>query len=1384
MQEQVEPEQQQPEQPLADAPTDYDEFFNEAGEKHNINPRILKSIAQVESGFREDVITGKTLSEKGAEGIMQFMPATRKALEEKYNVPIDPFDPRSAINGGALLMRELITKYEKAGSDDPLGDALEDYNGGPNLVRQSSQTADYRDKVISNLRTASPQPVAPPTETLEQTPAELPMETALREPRKPDDVRPLVGEVVASKKDIQNIKYKDLYMDNDYFNVVEEYMEVRLGKDGARKENETKKEYVDRFATHMRNVAFNNLDLGNEAIWTSYATQDEKRKAGFAFEIWDAVPTFDDNKFKAAKDIGVAIAFDPLTYLGFGVGKVATMVAAKAGTRYFGNTGVKLINELGLIDKSRLAKRAVKDIKKRGDVKGKAQQVLEKVEARAKRTGMGLAAVTEGSIGATSGLLTEKLAVSQERQEEINKTNIAISTGLSAVFGGAAGLGGATFNPVGLLTERVQLRPSALKTAQEYDKILQGKKVKLNPDEEKLVQGIDKHIKEITSSLDVKEGKATLKRMSDELFRGMKRGGEDLIDVQVRYDIVKKSFAIAGRILQANPEAYGYKLSDPITEAMLRAMPKNKAKDYKVGQRIILESPEGRTTFDKNGNQIATKEAITETLSKIVSDFEELDDVILDKAAKLAGQDARQFNTVIHDELKKSLVKQGLDFKDLGDMDKATVSNAGRTLAISGWIKRTMGKMSQLDPEAQKLFDKVNASEMPYENFGVVQKILDMEKNTKVLVTSGLATTVRNVLGTGAAISMNGAADILEATLYTVLKPLSIITNGKIPEPAGTYSIGESIKNTTELFLSMGNYGMTSEVVDNILVDNPALKNKLISSLQESGTSDIWKFSKLASTLNLTQDAFFRKTMFLGTLKSELKKAGLKDVDHFLANKIQIPPSILQKAGDTAMKLTFTYAPKRGEMNIAKVGVERAVESFTADSLRLIESFPGSSLAITFPRFAANALAFQYRYSPIGSISGVYDMIAATAKNKPDLDEKAQAIIHAQFREGTQKLAKGMVGTTLLAYAVMERQKDLNNADPNRPVPKWYESLNDDGSMSDIRPLFPIAPYYAIADYIVKSDLIESSLRLFGKDADAERDAKVKRGTQDYNLKEPLEAVLGMRIPSGTQGYIIDRVLKASSSEKLQETILKDLASGVSDFFGRVIQPGKPFVDFLSQFSEGGTIARDPNYMDILDKEGLVPGAFKVGANRLINRLPFAKDTLPEAVNYFRSSPPNRPTAFFSNFTGVNVTPKLNRIESQLEKHSIRPWKYFRPTGLRAFDKAVIANSYGVVAVHLNAVLDRSDYESLSYNEKQTALHNALIEAVNQSSDLTLKKSMTAGARFEQLIPFKRYQNLKGSEKRQIRDEYFKDTGKQLSETKDYQKAMTYKGTLDRLDIK
>ena len=237
----------------------------------------------------------------------------------------------------------------------------------------------------------------------------------------------------------------------------------------------------------------------------------------------------------------------------------------------------------------------------------------------------------------------------------------------------------------------------------------------------------------------------------------------------------------------------------------------------------------------------------------------------------------------------------------------------------------------------------------------------------------------------------------------------------------------------------------------------------------------------------------------------------------------------------------------------------------------------------------------------------------------------------------------------------------------------------------------------------------------------------------------------------------------------------------MSDFFGRVIQPGKPLVDFLSQLTEEGTVARDPNYINILDKEGLVPGSVKIGTNRFLNKLPFFKESLPEATNYFRKPPPDRPMAFFSNFTGVNVTPKLNQIESELEEHSIKPWKFFRPTGLRAFDKALIGNSYGVVAIHLNRVLDTEGYESMSYNQKQYALKQALSEAIKQTTELTIKRAENV-PQYASIIPKRVFDRLSRNEKTEIKNRYRQDNNnKDIEEEKDFMAVYEYLGFLDNL---
>jgi len=70
---------------------DLDVIFEEAGLRYNLPPNLLKAVAKVESDFRPHIV-----SPKGAQGIMQLMPATAR-----YLGVTDPFDPQQNIMGGA-----------------------------------------------------------------------------------------------------------------------------------------------------------------------------------------------------------------------------------------------------------------------------------------------------------------------------------------------------------------------------------------------------------------------------------------------------------------------------------------------------------------------------------------------------------------------------------------------------------------------------------------------------------------------------------------------------------------------------------------------------------------------------------------------------------------------------------------------------------------------------------------------------------------------------------------------------------------------------------------------------------------------------------------------------------------------------------------------------------------------------------------------------------------------------------------------------------------------------------------------------------------------------------------------------------------------------------
>lgn len=101
-----------------------------AEQKYELPRGLLSRVAFQESYFRSDIIEGRTASEAGAKGMMQFMPDTAREFG------IDPLDTPAAIDAAA---RYLVKLHQQFGSWPA---ALAAYNWGPgNLRRKGMERA-------------------------------------------------------------------------------------------------------------------------------------------------------------------------------------------------------------------------------------------------------------------------------------------------------------------------------------------------------------------------------------------------------------------------------------------------------------------------------------------------------------------------------------------------------------------------------------------------------------------------------------------------------------------------------------------------------------------------------------------------------------------------------------------------------------------------------------------------------------------------------------------------------------------------------------------------------------------------------------------------------------------------------------------------------------------------------------------------------------------------------------------------------------------------------------------------------------------------------------------------------------------------------------------
>lgn len=97
---------------------------------YSVDESLIRAIIHAESAYHPDA-----LSPRGAQGLMQLMPATQRELQVK-----DVFDPLSNIEGGTQYLARLLNQFDQ---DVELATAA--YNAGPGAVKEYGGVPPYRE---------------------------------------------------------------------------------------------------------------------------------------------------------------------------------------------------------------------------------------------------------------------------------------------------------------------------------------------------------------------------------------------------------------------------------------------------------------------------------------------------------------------------------------------------------------------------------------------------------------------------------------------------------------------------------------------------------------------------------------------------------------------------------------------------------------------------------------------------------------------------------------------------------------------------------------------------------------------------------------------------------------------------------------------------------------------------------------------------------------------------------------------------------------------------------------------------------------------------------------------------------------------------------------
>jgi soluble lytic murein transglycosylase len=120
----------------------FDEMIARTARSYRVDPALVKAVVAAESNFEVTAV-----SRAGAQGLMQLMPETARAMDV-----LAPFQPSENLRGGVRYLRQMLDRY------DDLRLALAAYNAGPEAVDRHAgippypETRAYVARVVAYFR--------------------------------------------------------------------------------------------------------------------------------------------------------------------------------------------------------------------------------------------------------------------------------------------------------------------------------------------------------------------------------------------------------------------------------------------------------------------------------------------------------------------------------------------------------------------------------------------------------------------------------------------------------------------------------------------------------------------------------------------------------------------------------------------------------------------------------------------------------------------------------------------------------------------------------------------------------------------------------------------------------------------------------------------------------------------------------------------------------------------------------------------------------------------------------------------------------------------------------------------------------------------------------